>query len=90
MKTWQTCPGRMAEVIATLPHPERCGCQSSGAFGEYVTIKEWPSRKALKETIKMQDQRASNSRDWHFVLRDCKTCMSRPHADYCPQKETPL
>lgn len=70
MKKWYTCPGRMAEVVTTLPHPERCGVRTTGMMGENVTIQEWPSRGALLKTIQMQGRREHQSRDWRLLVKE--------------------
>lgn len=90
MKTWRVSAGNQADVIKSLTHPERCGIQSGRGVFDDGTIKEWPSREGLKQTIKMQEKRAPESRDWRMLVRDCPCCLSNPHADFCPQKGTKI
>ena len=65
-----TSPGRMAEEVAKLHDPENWGYQSSGMVGENITMKRWPNRAALRQTIAMQERGPHNSLHWKMVIRE--------------------
>lgn len=51
----------------TPTHPERTARRNAGGSGDMnfdVVFRVWPSRAAMLTTIRMQEQRTPQSRDW--------------------------
>jgi hypothetical protein len=52
----------------TPPHPERTARKSGRGLNFDVTFQEWPNRASMAKTIRMQQQRASQTDDWRAVV----------------------
>jgi hypothetical protein len=50
------------------PNPERTARKSGYAFDSLITFQEWPNRKSMAKTIRMQQQRESRPTDWRAVV----------------------
>lgn len=46
-------------------HPERTARRNAGSGMDFdVTFQEWPNRASMVKTIRMQERRERQSRDW--------------------------
>lgn len=54
----------------TPQHPERTARRSVGDFirGIDTEFQVWPNRNSMARSIRMQQSRAANNRDWHACI----------------------
>lgn len=50
-------------------HPERTAKRSGTGLNFDVTFQVWPNRPSMARSIRMQQTRASNSRDWRPCVK---------------------
>ncbi len=67
MRTY-TCPlGRLSEL--KHEYPERTAYKLGyGMFADYV-FQVFPNRQSMAKCIRLQEKRASDSHDWHAVIK---------------------
>lgn len=66
-------PTRRMSFAASLDyvpaHPERTAKRSLPGIGTETVFKEWPARRSMARTIRMQQQREARSDDWQPCVR---------------------
>jgi hypothetical protein len=68
MKRYHAPLGRCAEI--KHEHPERTASRNAGpSWDAEIEFQVWPNRAAMARTVRMQERRASDWRDWRPLVK---------------------